>query len=50
LVIADSERLAAAARVHQEVLQGLAAGLFTADLLVWPAEDAEDIGLADDPA
>jgi len=38
-----------AVRVHQEALQDHAVGHFAADLLVWPAEDAEHIGLADDP-
>jgi hypothetical protein len=38
-----------AVRVHQEALQDHAVGHFAADLLVWRAEDAEHIGLADDP-
>jgi len=36
-------------RVHQEALRDHAVCHFAADLLVWPAEDAEHIGLADDP-
>jgi hypothetical protein len=38
-----------ALRVHQGALRDHVVGHFAADLLVWPAEDAEHIGLADHP-
>ena len=38
-----------ALRVHQEALRDHVVCHIAADLLIWPAEDAEHSGLADDP-